>query len=671
MKDQLRNDIQQLLDIQYPDLIDEILNYIYTSLVKHDYSIKLISNIFTADVIDEYDLSDTSEYSSISELKESYLKNKNVDERIIKAITDDTHLIGLLSDIEYHLKRLLVDDLDSDDKDEIKKLLDKLILYESKSNIQSNITAIIERKLNLISVYTDLNKKRPNKEIYRFSYIANSYIPFTIHDLEIILNDINPDVKLLPVTYSNILARVSTTDNIKKSYLEFENIYLDLDTYTVIPKDIDNRYFTKDKLYYADDDNKLYHYYSNITIDDLATMDNLPYTIKVLKEITIPKSNPDDDTLFRFIIQLIGIAIAGKNNLKMLPIFLDDGSKGKTTIVNLLSILFTSGIETINQKVFNDTFTVETLNNAKYCFVNDEFKFKEFTKYNNEYKLLAGAGFYSGRGFMSSDSKKVTDLPVSLLFTNDIPIIDLNDTALIQRMLLITLPNKFIANDGINELKENEYYRNSNVINEIKSDYKGLSILLSIAINEYQRINKMGNIDESIAFKQSEKEKLSIISKQDPLLSFLIFRCKINTYNANTKNFIGTDDILNAFESWYIKLYNKKPAKIYMNKQDLGYKIKNTFKGIATDKNPARYNLYILSDDEAIKEFNKIISIIDYDYKGTELENTIINMIAKGNNTKNKILSELPATNKQSILTTIDTLNNAGIIDITVTESIV
>ena len=75
MKDQLKNDIQQLLDIQYPDLIDEILNYIYTSLVKHDYSIKLISNIFTADVIDEYDLSDTSEYSSISELKESYLKN--------------------------------------------------------------------------------------------------------------------------------------------------------------------------------------------------------------------------------------------------------------------------------------------------------------------------------------------------------------------------------------------------------------------------------------------------------------------------------------------------------------------------------------------------------------------------------------------------------------------
>lgn len=665
---ELNKDIQKLLTISYPDLIDEVLKYIYTNLVKNDYSIKAINNVFPSGIIDEYNLSDTSDFNSISDLKETYLKDNNVDDEIKNAIKLDTSVIGLLYDIDIHLKELLSDELNISDKDTIKKLLNELIVYENKGNIQSKIIGILENRLNLISVYDDITKKRPTKTVYKFSYKANSYISFSIQDLELILNDINNDVKLLPATYNNLLSRVSTTNNIQKKYIEFENIYLDRSSYTVIPKDMNNIYFTNDRLIY--NDTKLYHYFKDITLDTLDSIDTIPYTIQVLKEITIPKTNPDDDTLFRFIIQLIGIAISGTNNIKMLPIFLDDGAKGKTTLVNILAILFKSGIETVNKKVFNDTFTVETLNNAKYCFVNDEFKFNEFNNYNNEYKLLAGAGFYSGRGFMTSDSKTVTDLPLTLLFTNDIPVLDLNDTALIQRMLLITLPNKFISNDGVNELKENEYYRNSNIINEIKSDYTGLSVLLSLAINEYQRMIQSGNIDNCLSFKQSEKEKLNIISKQDPILSFLIFNCKENIYNSNPDNYLSTDDILNGFTNWYRKIYDNNPPEIYLNKYKLGHKIRNTFKGLSTTNKPATYNLIILSPDEASNELNKIIELVDYNYKGITSENNIINLIKKGSNTKNKILSELPNNNRLEIISIINNLNNKGIIDITVNKNI-
>ena len=673
LKTSLKNNIQQLLNLDNIDSIpDDVLNYIYTSLDKNDYSISAIQDILTADVIAEYDLSNTSDFTSISDIKEYYIKEYTKSSpELVETIKTNKELIGILTDIERDLK-LLLDDLNTDDISKINQKLTELIAYENKGNIQSDIIGILENKLNLISVYDDINKKRPEKQIYIFSYKANSYIPYTIQDLELQLKNINKNVRLLPNTYKNLLSRVSTTDNIKKSYIEFENIYLDRFNYQVIHKGMDNIYFTNDRLYYDNDSSiKLYNYTSGITVDNLKDLDEIPYTIQVLQQITIPKTNPDDDSIFRFIIQLIGICLLGKNTLKMLPIFMDNGSKGKTTLVNILAILFKSGIETVNKKVFNDTFTVETLNNAKYCFVNDEFKFNEFSKYNNEYKLLAGAGFYSGRGFMSSDSKTVTDLPVTLLFTNDIPVIDLNDSALIQRMLIITLPNKFIANDGSNELKENEYYRNSNIINEIKSDYKGLSLLLSLAINEYQLLLQSGNIDKNIAFKQSENEKLSIISKQDPVLSFLIFNCKENVYNSNPKNYLSTDDIIREFTKWYRKIYNKNPPEVYTtDKQQLGYKIRNTFKGLKTKTKPARYNLIILSSDEAIKERNKIIEIIDDNYNGIDIENKIINLIKKGNNTKNKLLSELPDINDLELISIINNLDNQGVINITVTTDI-
>lgn len=667
----------RLFNDDYSDLIDSTLNYIYTSLVKNDYSKAYIYQIIDKEIIDDYSLDtiNTSEYNSIVEVKETYLKSNLVDDDLKDKIINDIGLANKLLDIEKNLKIILDDKLSDKDIKDIKGCLDDLKSRENKSDKQSDLINIIEPKLNLVSIYGDTNNKIPIKEVYKFDYKINSYIPFTIDNLELLLKKIDNTVRFVPKTYHDMLSRVSITDKIDNNLVELDNVYINQKDYTIINKSMDNIYFTDKRLMYDDiKNNRLYYYDKDLTVDNIPK--EVPIALKTLQQITIPKDNQSDVTIFRFILQLIGASISGKNILKLLPIFYDDGNKGKTTLLNILALIFKDGISTLNKKVLNDNFLVETLNNTKYCFVNDEFKFKEFNSYNNEYKFLSGYGFYSSRGFRSNQNKKVNGTALAFLFTNDDPIIDLDDKALIKRINIITLPNKFIENKG-DELGYNEYHQNKNIIHDISLDYQGLSMIISLAINEYYKVIHSDNIDKALAFKQSDKEKIRIISKDDPLLTFLIMNCKENHDNVNQDNYLRTDDILNGFNIWYNNFYGEAPPNKLINdldskgnnkvKASLGTKIRNTYPNIdKTNSHPIAYNLKILGIDEANKEKNMIIEILSDDtYRLNDLEIKIINLISKGYNTKNKIIGELPNRNNLEVLKTIDNLSDKGNINIT------
>ena len=130
------------------------------------------------------------------------------------------------------------------------------------------------------------------------------------------------------------------------------------------------------------------------------------------------------------------------------------------------------------------------------------------------------------REMYSDKADKFASYGMLFICTNVIPDLPINDNALLNRLDILVLPNRFAENP-----REHEYKIASGLEYKLENDFAGLEWLVNASIKAYKSI---GN--GTFRAKQSYKETLKIIKETDDILNYIIDYTEISfaskTYNS-------------------------------------------------------------------------------------------------------------------------------------------
>ena len=651
------------LEEEYPDILEMVLSYIENTLKNYDYTNNSIKNLISSKYYDkeEYSFSNSS-FSNISEVKSKYVQDNDVTPEDKNNFYNNTKVQNILSDIEKSLLKELDGQENKEAKDNMKKHLNALKNNETNSGHQTDLMNIVQQELDLIGVYEETTNKTPKKIVYKYDKKERTYQLFNVWDLEKYLVEEKgfKDTRLLPITYSHLLERVNNIKTDTPELIELSNCYINIKTFEIIEKNDENKYFTTKRITFKNN-GKLLEYKPSIDMDNIGS--NISDTVQIFKEITVPKGN-NTSNLMKFMLQVIGMCLTTNNEAKILPIFVDTTNKGKSTLISMLYQMFHDGTISIDSNSLNDNFITATLTNVDYLIVNDEFKFKDFDKYSSEYKKLSGGGVWTGRKLYSSEQDVITDIAPTILFTNEKPRVNIEDMALIERIIFLKLPNTFKNVFREDELKSNEYMIKKDIDYKLGTDFNGSSDLISMAINEFKKMDKSKGIKSQLAIQQTTNEKLSMIYDEDPLTLFVHTRLKPMPDNAKWYNYTKNTVIVDSYKSWYQRNYGENIPDV--DNVKMGRKIKEIYPDVRKTTNDGTgYALSILTDKDISTYHKRVIEIRDYKYSGLTLENMILNHLRNDKRCINDVINVMPDTNKNDIIDTINNLDERGIINIT------
>lgn len=499
----------------------------------------------------------------------------------------------------------------------------------------------------------------------------------TVNDMFITLKDCE-----------KMLEYVNDSRYFNENIVELENVFINRKTMNIITKTEDNfkDYLTSDRLGIYEDNGSntetihLFKYDPDITVKDL-TPENTSETVRIMKEILIPRQEPEKQEIFLYFIQLLGLMVHGNNDIKILPVFYrQGGNNGKGVLSIIIKALFGNGANDIKKSRINDDFINEVITKTKHSLINDELDPDTIKNNSSEYKQLSGASGMGGRRIQSHEVDTIKEIPPLFLASNYVPEISITNEnlALIKRLNLIKMPNVFVEEANPNK---NEYEVVTGTDNIIRKDFEGLSQVISLAINEFKKLDYSGNVRSQLALTPTVQETMYLISASNPLINYITLYTTPMELSTPKTSWISTSMIKEAFTEWYKSNNNglEPPNSLFgKNNVKIGYALQSVYGQENVEKRkekPSHVNVYcfkLLSEEDKEFKEKQLIEIHDYDpdnkhHKALNPETKSIYGLIKNNNLTNEedIISKIQQSGYTSteIIEHLKVLDNVDLIE--------
>lgn len=206
---------------------------------------------------------------------------------------------------------------------------------------------------------------------------------------------------------------------------------------------------------------------------------------KTLREILVPlnpvKENPYH--IFKDFLYLLGWSLINGNQGKNIVIFYNKGgNNGKSVLGKILKLVFKEKMVMIQPSDFKDTFFNARIDDTN-AIVIDEIQSTSLNGHWDLIKKIAGGEIEDNIRVMYSSERHISKGNGTLfIMTNELPQVPMDDEALLYRLLIYELPNKFV-NQPIPY--SNEIKMNTNIFKELDDDREGLEWLINASIKCY------------------------------------------------------------------------------------------------------------------------------------------------------------------------------------------
>lgn len=401
---------------------------------------------------------------------------KEIQDFLERHLLTGTNALEILSGVNYTLTQIkrTFDSVQSDDNT-ISGIGDRLRKQPSNTELLVELAGLMEDSFDIIRTrdgkYYYFNQKFGYYE--EVDYLLYGYLVKQKYR-------VNLPAKSCDTSLTSIIGIEEDNINLwefaDKMYLEA----ISPKNYRVVKKD--NPQLTSRKFIH---NKQLLNYRPDVELNNGA---NATLMEKTLRELFIPRQEPENDKAFKDILYLIGEAFIINNVSKnLVTLYNPQGNNGKTLFAFILECLFGKKYEGIEPKDFKDPF-FKTLIDDKNVILIDEILPESLMNHYHQLKNITKGGSNSEglRKMYKDEYQDSKGNGVFFILCNELLDINLDDTALLHRFLVYDLPNLFIEN--VDESK-NEYEINPSIFDEIKEDREGLEWLVNISIKMYLNYN--------------------------------------------------------------------------------------------------------------------------------------------------------------------------------------
>ncbi len=268
----------------------------------------------------------------------------------------------------------------------------------------------------------------------------------------------------------------------------------------------------------------------------------------------------------------------------------DTGNSGKNYIDNTFDKLYEGfALNGITEKELTEKHNgglVDKLYRAYDEFDNSEYQHKNI---NNIVKRLTNDKIAARA--MCSDTKQKKDYSIDVLNTNDPGVYGLlkGGNALLSRLCIIRLKER--------DIKQSEYYKDINVVNDVNFAYSLYNYLMSIDLSEFiaqSKFNRYDMNETNIIAKQLLEIKRSLF---DDFLDSIYDRFRLKKQNGVEVDVIPCNELLSHYDSFMRnKKYKLSSTSIEKELIDRGFtKIQKRFEG---DRPMVYYRKHIEKPDD-------------------------------------------------------------------------
>lgn len=530
----------------------------------------------------------------------------------------------------------------------------------------------ITNEFNIKGVY-----KNGKETLYYFNDELNYFEQLTEEKLKnLIVQQLG--IKLLRQDYRAIYKSIETTDNIHNNILVFKNILFDMDYMEELNSPIHNYnrrdYLTPGLIGYEDKNNKVQLLDYDFDMDYMElyqvdpNLDEITFVEKTLRQILIPKDNPNDLTLFHDFLQRLGSCILGVNKYKVITLYYGAGNNGKGILKLVMELIFNNGAYSLTPKTFEETFNLSTFENRKVMLL-DEIDKNDFKQMKPVLKRISSPeARVEQRVMYSTDNHILNNFPMLFIFSNELISLKPGEIALFDRFDFLELPNTFVSEKELNKTP-NGYLKNRSTETNIKADVKGLSWLITASI---QMFRNMQNSNSEFIARQTAEQTMDILMDTDYLTKFI----RLFTYDDDTlipNEYTTVEEIYQQFQQYMEINGNIITDNEITIKRKIGTTIKKVYNipGKVTDSEMyykqdnriSSYRIRLKSFEDVDTEFKTIYEINEdevvnlYHIDNRTDYKLVYGKIQNGVNTINLLNKSLPNQDNYKIVRELLNLN--------------
>lgn len=536
-----------------------------------------------------------------------------------------------------------------------------------------------EGALELASVF-NIKKtlKEENEVVYYYNEENKYYEETTEKGLKNLIfktygfNLAESDLKAL---YSNI----PFEDKLYNNLLVFNNCLFDVNTLNKMEGIYNRReYLTVNKIGFKANGSsniKLLDYDSGalaLEVEDILTVkepeeaDSL--TEKTLREILIPKANPEDLSLYQDFLERTGAKILGRNLYKTITFYFTSYSNSGKTILNLFNdLLFNEKNISIIASTFEDKSFFKNFEGALAINI-DEIDKDSFKTLKPELKRISSSYSKTDIRNMYSESKyTIENYPEITIYSNvKLDLDPISDYALFERIDFLKLPNRFVSDKELNKFN-NAYLKNDKLVDMLKEDTVGLNWLITASIKCFK---DMVEKNKRYALKQTVEESIDIYLDSNYIVKFLTIYTE-EAPELTVNNYVHVKEIKEEFLKYIaVKGINLKEAELNNLSKDIGLELSKLYDfkqgaGKERDSIGTKYRIKLKSLEDVAIEF-KHIYMINEEVSDSTLNSLnyltsdsrlIYNKIQAGVNTINLLNKAYPEYNVLEIVKELEEAN--------------
>lgn len=496
---------------------------------------------------------------------------------------------------------------------------------------------------------------------------------------------------------STVTKAVPTENNLYTNLLVFRNMYFDTETlreFKPLPEVTTyNRkdYLTTFNIGTLNEKNNtinLLDYNKELKLNEVLTVKELPeinpeipvneykkrfgltLTEIVLRQLLIPKDNPDDIRLFRDYLERLGSNIFGANLYKVITFYYGDGDNGKSILNLFNNLIFNKLNYEIKPEALAETFSLESFYNRLVITIDEVTRtsfddLKDYLKQmSSKYSKMEKRQIYSKKTFTLYGFPNIT------IYSNEL--LDLNPTtdgALFSRIDYLKLPNRFLTTEEVNQYN-NCYPVVDNLEELLSKDTEGLSWLITAGILCFKDMKEK---NKRYTLKQTREETIDIFLNIDYLSKFLMLYTEYLD-DLPRELYTSNEDITNSYLKYMSRLHKKVDTEGLA--KEIGIKLRQKYPELKQKENKYKqtgtgktmYKLKLKEPEDITREFNTGYQINEYatDNQLNILNTngklrTVYNQIQKGNCTMAILEDELP-TEKYDCLEIVQQLESLDLI---------
>ena len=687
--------------LKFKKFVIELYEYMSEILIVHGYSETSIKNYFGSYIFQRLNIKwdvKKPKYPNYTNITKELFDNCIKDD--YELLVQDNKFNDLIYTVGESFKEEINSGNDTKNKEELKELLksiDKTDKSIPEPELIKRLTRLLEIEHGLFTI--DVPDKRTKsgfkRKYFQIDKKSNTYKEVSRSWLQqLFINEYDVQLHELPDFYDNTLNRIGNIKKINNNYLELENVFINKLNYEIVDKEELN-IFTNDRLFYEtfneSGDIRLFKYDKDISIFDILSTDGKAAAVEptlatdTFMKIFVPKTEPNNIKLLRYMLQTIGMMVLGKNPAKRITILYDEtdeeknkdsGDTGKSTALEIIKMIFSRSTGDLTDKTLKDQFIINTVEQGSHFLKMDELKGNELKDFIHIIKRLSSGYSFDGRKTYD-DKQTSVNVPPIVIAMNGIPILPLYDKAYLGRFVLIKVPNKFLPDEEIHP-NENEYPAVSNIEDRIKQDGSGLSQLLSLCINEFLLLEQDKSIKNQLALNPTIEETIMITTKDDPVTGILKAYTKAYARTTSKQTWVSIPDLQQTIKQVYKKAHHIEINPELIDNKTIGYKLKELYPELLNESsNKARrtgdgktvYNITLFTMDEVNKKENEIIVTIplkEHEKIFDTLQLQIYQKIKNGVHTESKLIEEFSETNNSSdIMDALEELYQYGRIEFT------